>query len=48
MGDQEFVISREFVIVNFLSRTQSLLLQKFYINSQVSQKYEYQVLGRKN
>ena len=33
INDQEFVMSQEFVIVDFLSHTQSLLLQIFYINS---------------
>ena len=33
INDQEFVMSQEFVIVDFLSRTQSLLLQIFFIDS---------------
>ena len=45
MSDQEFVMSREFVIVDILSRIQSLLLQNFYIDSQVPQKHEHQVFG---
>ena len=35
INDQEFVMSQEFVIVDFLSRIQSLLLQIFFIDSYV-------------